>query len=124
MGEILSMKGKYHREYDALFQNTSLTKDSHTARENAKLYLMELIKRLEMTGIRQDNPAYFGMRNSESNFATEIYRLESLQFQALGAQSDESYFPFPNWKVAKRWAKVKQNFGIDTEDPIDQIQST
>ena len=62
------------------------------------------------------------MRSSTSNFATELYRLESLQFQALGAQNEESYFSFPNWAVGHRWGKVKSNFGIDT-DPIDQIQS-
>ena len=62
------------------------------------------------------------MRSSTSNFATELYRLESLQFQALGAQNEESYFSFPNWAVEHRWGKVKSNFGIDT-DPIDQIQS-
>ena len=73
-------------------------------------------------GLRKDNPAYYGMRSSTSNFATELYRLESLQFQALGAQNEESYFSFPNWAVGHRWGKVKSNFGIDT-DPIDQIQS-
>ena len=122
VGEILSSKGKYHRQFDALFSNASIVKDSHTTREKAKEYLKELIHRLEYTGLRKDNPAYYGMRSSTSNFATELYRLESLQFQALGAQNEESYFSFPNWAVGHRWEKIKASFGIDT-DPIDQIQS-
>ena len=122
VGEILSVKGKYHPQYDALFTNASIVKDSHTVRENAKEYLKELIHRLEYTGLRKDNPAYYGMRSSTSNFATELYRLESLQFQALGAQNEESYFAFPNWAIGHRWGKIKASFGIDT-DPIDQIQS-
>ena len=50
VGEILSSKGKYHQQFDALFSNASIVKDSHTTREQAKEYLKELIHRLEYTG--------------------------------------------------------------------------
>ena len=122
MGEILSNKGKYHQQYEALHHNNSIDLDAHKVRENAKAYLMELIKRREFTGIRGDNPTYYGMRNSTSNYATEIYRLDALTFQGLGAKHIESYFQFPNWDNLYRWAKIRNNFNIDRE-PIDKVES-
>ena len=50
VGEILSMKGSYHKQYDALHQNNSIDIDGHTVRENAKTYLMNLIKHRQFTG--------------------------------------------------------------------------
>ena len=76
-----------------------------------------------LVGVRKDNPTYYGMRNSTTNYATEIYRLDSLSFQGLGAQDEESYFEFPNWKNIYRWGKVMKNFGIHRE-PIDKVKST
>ena len=32
IGEILSMKGKYHQQYDALYKNHSIDMDAHTVR--------------------------------------------------------------------------------------------
>ena len=122
IGEILSMKGKYHRQYDALHKNNSIDMDAHTVREHAKSYLMDLIKRRQMTGVRKDNPTYYGMKNSTTNYANEIYRLDSLSFQGLGATDEESYFEFPNWKNVYRWGKIMKTFGIDRE-PIDKVKS-
>jgi len=121
IGEILSMKGKYHQQYDALYKNHSIDMDAHTVREHAKLYLMDLIKRRQMTGIRKDNPTYYGMKNSTTNYASEIYRLDSLSFQGLGAKDEESYFEFPNWSNVYRWGKIMKTFGIDRE-PIDKVK--
>ena len=92
IGEILSMKGKYHQQYDALYKNHSIDMDAHTVREHAKLYLMDLIKRRQMTGIRKDNPTYYGMKNSTTNYASEIYRLDSLSFQGLGAKDEDTHY--------------------------------
>ena len=116
------MKGKYHQQYDALYKNHSIDMDAHTVREHAKLYLMDLIKRRQMTGIRKDNPTYYGMKNSTTNYASEIYRLDSLSFQGLGAKDEESYFEFPNWNNVYRWGKIMKTFGIDRE-PIDKVKS-
>ena len=81
---------------------------------------MELIKRRKI--VPQNNPTYYGMRNSTTNYATEIYRLDTLSFQALGANSEDSYFQFPNWANKKLWDKIRQSFGIGQE-PIDRIES-
>ena len=118
----MSTKGKYHAQYDALHMNNSINLDAHTVRENAKKYLMDLIKRRDFTGPRNDVPTYYGMKNSTSNYATEVLRLDSLSFQGLGAKNEESYFQFPKWDNLYRWAKIMKNFDIDRE-PIDKIES-
>ena len=64
------------------YKNNSITLDAHTVRESTKEYLLELIKRRQIQS--QKNPTYYGMRNSSTNYATEIYRLDSLTFQNLG----------------------------------------
>ena len=120
VGEILSGKGKYATQYKALYKNNSVDLDAHIARESTKEYLLELIKRRKI--VPQNNPTYYGMRNSTTNYATEIYRLDTLSFQALGANRDDSYFQFPNWANKKLWDKIRQNFGIGQE-PIDRIES-
>ena len=82
VGEILSKKGKYAVPYEIYYKNNSITLDAHTVRESTKEYLLELIKRRQIQS--QKNPTYYGMRNSSTNYATEIYRLDSLTFQNLG----------------------------------------
>ena len=121
VGEILSAKGKYRTQYNALYSNRSIDLDAHLAREHTKNYLMELIKRREFTGYYKDNPNYYGMKNSTTNYVTQIYRLDALTFQGLGAQNEESYFKFPNWSQ-KKWNNIKTNFDVDNT-PIDQVDS-
>ena len=82
VGEILSKKGKYAVPYEIYYKNNSINLDAHTVRESTKEYLLELIKRRQIQS--QKNPTYYGMRNSSTNYATEIYRLDSLTFQNLG----------------------------------------
>ena len=91
------MKGKYHQQYDALYKNHSIDMDAHTVREHAKLYLMDLIKRRQMTGIRKDNPTYYGMKNSTTNYASEIYRLDSLSFQGIHSLNGFHGFLWSQW---------------------------
>ena len=122
IGEILKLGGKNQRQYESLYKNNSLDLDAHGVRERTKNYLMELIKRRQLSGYNKDNPNYYAMRNSTSNYATEIYRLDSLSFRGLGANNEESYFQFPNWANQNRWGKIKQTFGIDSE-PIDKVES-
>jgi hypothetical protein len=116
----LSTKGRYTDQYKALNMNASMDMDAHMVRENTKNYLMELIQRRDFFGPKRDIPDYAGMRNSTTNFATEIIRLDALTFQGLGATHPESYFQFPNWKNERVWNKVKSNFGISME-PIDKV---
>ena len=70
VGEILSQK-KYGPEYSAYYKNKSIELDAHSVRESAKNYLLELIRRRKMV----PHPTYYtGFLNTESNYATLIYR--------------------------------------------------
>ena len=88
-------------------------------RESAKNYLLELIRRRKMV----PHPTYYtGFLNTESNYATSIYRMESNLFKGLGSEDKESYFNFPNWGNSGQWDKTRRNFGIGQE-PIDNVKS-
>ena len=118
VGEILSQK-KYGPEYSAYYRNNSIELDAHSVRESAKNYLLELIRRRKMV----PHPTYYtGFLNTESNYATSIYRMESNLFKGLGSEDKESYFNFPNWGNSGQWDKTRRNFGIGQE-PIDNVKS-